>query len=823
MRQNSSARSRALSQARSQAVVKAKVLPDNRKKVRSISTVLFASAAAYVVARAAWGQTRNPVAALPPAPQTRVLLAQNATEAIAINIDGRVIAADPPPVLQRGAVLVPLRGVLENLGAKVSYDAAEQRIDVEQGAKRASLRIGSPSAIVDLKSVGLSAAPQIIGGSTYVPLRSLAEIFGYRVSWLPAMRTVAIYSREGTVRTSTDHRAILAAAGRFGINIDFHDVSPEDVPRLLDAAKAAGAGLIRTRFDWNTLEPEKGAAFQWPIYDRVVREARTRGLAVTGVLGNSTRWASVYSRSNDEFLWRNGPPKTTEYTSWENYVRRTVGRYAGDVQSWQIWERASSNNFRSGQRVYFDLLTIGIKAARQSDPKAILLAGEPGGVNLGWTELLASLPQGRSLNGIGVYPSASWQPGRPAAPEEFVRNYAALRDRSVARGKTDLPVAGLEYPVITGTVENGVAGTTGDPDMIRRLLRVYTPQAQADYLLRAGALALASGAPQVFWNELRDEANYEVIEPINMEFGSGLLQRDFTPRLSFEAYQTLVKQMEGKRFLGAFSATPDIVALVFAGDIEANMVLWSPSGNAQIVMNSQDINPQVPNSLFIPTRADSVLLDSTGERIGGADGAVRLTNRPLWITQVTAPVMTAAKAAGKLRLQSLPEEWTEAAGTRAEFNTDIEAGLQWKKYADYRAAAVPSTEAAVPGLMTQSARDPLRPGDGKFFIFLDVDDDYLFFERGAPVEVIVKVRRPSPEVGALVKREAGFNIEYDTATGTAATTWQVVEDGEGTATYRYRLPDASFANRGGYDMVVNTFGSKRDLVFESISVRKLTP
>ena len=173
---------------------------------------------------------------------------------IIINIDGRNVEA--PAILQSGSVLVPLRGVLEELGARVAYDAAEKRIDIFQDGKKTQLRIGQENAISDVRSIKLTAAPQIIDKTTYVPLRSLAELFGYEVRWLGAQKTVAISS--GTApHFYADHRKALKDAGALGVIIDFSDASTQDADKLLDAAKASGVTLIKTRFDWEHAGTQK--------------------------------------------------------------------------------------------------------------------------------------------------------------------------------------------------------------------------------------------------------------------------------------------------------------------------------------------------------------------------------------------------------------------------------------------------------------------------------------------------------------------------------------------------------------------------------------
>ena len=76
----------------------------------------------------------------------------------------------------------------------------------------------------------------------------------------------------------------------------------------------------------------------------------------------------------------------------------------------------------------------------------------------------------------------------------------------------------------------------------------------------------------------------------------------------------------------------------------------------------------------------------------------------------------------------------------------------------------------------------------------------LYFGRGVPVTVTVQLHRPAPVEATLFNSSAGFNIQYDSPTGFQYTRWQVVEPGEGWATYTFQIPDASFANRDGFDL-----------------------
>jgi hypothetical protein len=765
---------------------------------------------------------------------TRVSQAQSVAPII-ININGHTVEAEPPPILKKGSVFVPLRGVLESLGAKVTYHATDTRIDIVQSGQKYSLRTGQSFAVVDTKVTLLSAPPLLVEGRAFVPLRSLAELFGFRVQWLPSTRTVAIGdSSDAPILATSDHQAALATAGHFGVGINFQDSAPADVERLLGAARDAGATLVKFRFDWNTLEPKKGMAFQWPFYDRIVRAARERGLTIVGVLGNSPRWATRLPNSKDALEWRNSAPLAKELVAWDNYVRRVVGRYKNDVQAWQVWENPATYNFRAAQaRDYRIVARRAAEMARKSDPNAVVFAAEPGGVNLGFVSELQRNGLTPLINGVALYPVSQWQPGVMAQPEETLLPLATLKQDSKV-GNEEYWIGGLsrlclETPDLAKDKAEKVFRSK-DEAVRAQLAAQFTPQAQADYLVRAMTLSLASGVDKIFWGDLRDEPKYDLVDPVNSFYGGGLLHADLTPRPSYQAYSQLTRLLAGKRYIGALAAGPRAVALVFE-DVqngEGSAVVWAldGAGAMQLVLNPER-DPEVPDSLYIATRADSKLLDATGTEVGGGTGSFELTTRPLWITQLSYKTVqalhdTANGTALRLtstRVAALPAD--ELSAVFAPGANAVEDGLAWRKYLGFRGAANEfENVAGQVGLQTTISRDMYNPAAGKPYVYLDIADDYLYFAHGVPVRVTVEVKRP-PKMAGVFAPQAGFNLQYDSPTGFKSTPWQTVESGDDWATYTIEIPDASFANRDGYDLLINTWGSRQDLVFHSLKLRRI--
>ncbi len=115
------------------------------------------------------------------------------SQSINVTIDGNPVRfVGTQPMAVQGRVMVPLRGVLEKMGAFVGWDAATRTVFAQKSSVDVQLPIGSRNATVNGRSVALDVPAQIIGGSTMVPLRFVGETLGADVAWNNATRTVTI-------------------------------------------------------------------------------------------------------------------------------------------------------------------------------------------------------------------------------------------------------------------------------------------------------------------------------------------------------------------------------------------------------------------------------------------------------------------------------------------------------------------------------------------------------------------------------------------------------------------------------------------------------
>ena len=113
-------------------------------------------------------------------------------QAMRVYIDGQLMNFDVPPTIVQGRVLVPLRGVFEQLGATVDYDAQTQHIVAIRGAQTVELTLGSRQARVNAMPSLLDVPAFTIAGRTMVPLRFISEALGANVQWVEASQTILI-------------------------------------------------------------------------------------------------------------------------------------------------------------------------------------------------------------------------------------------------------------------------------------------------------------------------------------------------------------------------------------------------------------------------------------------------------------------------------------------------------------------------------------------------------------------------------------------------------------------------------------------------------
>lgn len=113
---------------------------------------------------------------------------------VKININGA--PTDLSGTIVYGRTMVPLRAVCEKMGLSVLWEKNEKKITLVSSEKRLEMKLGEYKINIDGHEKNIDTPPQLIGESTYVPLRFLSENMGNDVSYDDSTRTAAVNSIE---------------------------------------------------------------------------------------------------------------------------------------------------------------------------------------------------------------------------------------------------------------------------------------------------------------------------------------------------------------------------------------------------------------------------------------------------------------------------------------------------------------------------------------------------------------------------------------------------------------------------------------------------
>ena len=296
----------------------------------------------------------------------------------------------------------------------------------------------------------------------------------------------------------------------------------------VDRIARAGSDWVRIYVDWSSLEPTPGelSAFYLREYDGRVARARAAGLKVLMVVTNSPRWASGSSAP------ASAPNRPEDYGS---VVRRMVGRYAGRVSAWEMWNEPDLDAFKEDAGRYAAVLRAGHAAVKATDPAATVVLGGLVGNHYRYLERVYAAGGGGAFDAVGVHTDAACI---TAGPGEQYREtdgrigrysftgYREVRRTMLANGD-DKPIWATEIGWSTLTSPCRVNGADGSkPSGV-------SETTQARYLTQAYRCLQAEPYVAVaFWFSLQD------VSRSNTESHRfGLLRDDGRPKPAYAAFR----------------------------------------------------------------------------------------------------------------------------------------------------------------------------------------------------------------------------------------------------------------------------------------------
>lgn len=132
-------------------------------------------------------------------------LGQNSLAAsnVQVQVDGRLLTFDQPPIIFNDRVLVPVRKICEALNAQVTWEPQTSTARIVHKSRVVVLQVDSTQAWINGRAYTIDVSALVVNDRTLVPLRFLNEALGFTVDWDPANRRAIILSDQAQNKPST--------------------------------------------------------------------------------------------------------------------------------------------------------------------------------------------------------------------------------------------------------------------------------------------------------------------------------------------------------------------------------------------------------------------------------------------------------------------------------------------------------------------------------------------------------------------------------------------------------------------------------------------
>ena len=112
---------------------------------------------------------------------------------------------DTKPVIVDGRTLLPVRAVIEEFGGNVNWNSDTKEVSLTHNENEIVLTINSTQASINSSVQNLDTAPVIINNRTMLPIRFIAESFGFDVECNQNNKTITITKNDENESTSEEN------------------------------------------------------------------------------------------------------------------------------------------------------------------------------------------------------------------------------------------------------------------------------------------------------------------------------------------------------------------------------------------------------------------------------------------------------------------------------------------------------------------------------------------------------------------------------------------------------------------------------------------
>jgi hypothetical protein len=350
------------------------------------------------------------------------------------------------------------------------------------------------------------------------------------------------------------------AASAAALPSKFFGVVPQSVlsQEQFNTLQQGGVKTMRVPLSWGTVQPTRGAKYEWGSFDPLIERAAKSGIELLPFVIGTPTWAvpnATVPGTGGAKAPAHLPATGSAATAWDAFLEAAVHRYGAGgtywqenplvpqvpVKAWQVWNEPNFKYFvaKPNPAEYGKLVKNSSKAIKTADPSAqVILAGlfaKPAGgrrlagkrvanpTSSNWfgayflEQMYKTNPGIKTkFQGVSLHPYVARYRQLPAEIEETRKVMTAAGDGAKGLWITEL---GWSSESPQGPSNVFAVGASGQA---RELKGAFTllKQDQAKYRIQ-----------HVYWFSVDDAA-----ETCNFCNGSGLFKKGFVPKKSWTEF-----------------------------------------------------------------------------------------------------------------------------------------------------------------------------------------------------------------------------------------------------------------------------------------------
>ena len=129
-------------------------------------------------------------------PSSMVNFVATPDSSIKVKLDTRLIEFTASPYAIKGKTFVPMKSMMEALGANVTWNPSTQTITATKDKTTVKIKLGSVNAYINDTLMKLPQTPVVKNNTVFVPLSFVTESMKARVYWYDDTKTIEMYSNK---------------------------------------------------------------------------------------------------------------------------------------------------------------------------------------------------------------------------------------------------------------------------------------------------------------------------------------------------------------------------------------------------------------------------------------------------------------------------------------------------------------------------------------------------------------------------------------------------------------------------------------------------